>query len=196
MALERSWYGVSALFTADGTTQGIITVADVAGFYVGQTVLLTSNAQPNLTLKIRRINGTTQLIVGLAVGTGTPTDVSAYHVADGAKIAASEQLKPRIKKEDQDQASYESEPIDARRVIPVDEYGQFISESNPLPVTPGGGLSPSKIGQVVTAYDTNSNPILYSFYSKTVLQGSISVTYDSNGNAVDYQGYDANGNPL
>lgn len=152
MALERSWYAVSAAFTANGTSTGVITVADVAGFYVGQAVQITSDAQPTLHAKIRRVNGTTQLIVASSVANGLATDVSAFLVADAAEITAFEQLKPKIPKVDQDQASYESEPINARRVVPVDVYGNITgTRDNPLVVD--GNVTVASVGLFTLPYD-------------------------------------------
>jgi hypothetical protein len=199
MAQERTWDAVSALFSANGTVQGLVTVADTTGFYVGMIVLLTSNTQSPLSLKIKRVNGPNEIFVG-PTGQGTDmnsrTNVSAFLVSDGAGIHAAEQLKPRIKIEDQEQASYESEPINARRVIPVDTYGNKYGVDNPIPVSSSNGFSPVLFGDVKTTFDANSNPIRYSFYKATVLQGYIVVAYDSNSNAIDYQSYDKNGNPL
>jgi hypothetical protein len=60
----------------------------------------------------------------------------------------------------------------------------------------GSGIVPSGYGDVKVIYDINENPIRYNFYAKTVLLGYLIIKYDINGNAVDYQGYDAGGTPL
>ena len=62
----------------------------------------------------------------------------------------------------------------------------------------GGGvtIAPYNYGDVKIAYDYNQNPIRYSFYLAGALVGFIIVVYDTNGNAIDYQGYDKNGLPL
>jgi len=133
MAQERTWNAVTALFAVNGTSTGVITVADVAGFFVGQAIQITSSTQPTLHLKVRRVNGSTEIIVATSVANGLAADVSAFLIADNAAIAAFEQLKPKISPLDQEQSTFAAEPILARRVIPVDQYGRPMGgEDNPI----------------------------------------------------------------
>lgn len=134
MASERNWFAVSQLFTANGTNQGKITVTDVAGFYVKSQVRISSNAQTQQLLEIKRIEGTTDIYVG-AIGQDINhrADVSAFLVADNAGITLFEQRMPTIKQEDIWQAIYAREPIVALRQLLVDKYGRPYDSSNPLP---------------------------------------------------------------
>lgn len=128
MAYERVWPAVSQNFTANGTQDGIVTVADTAGFYVKQAINLTSTAFVDpLPLEVKRIDGTTIIHVG-PIGTSmlsSATNISTYLVADSAKITANEQLIRFIKPDEIRNFIYEREPIKADRVIFVDKYGRY-----------------------------------------------------------------------
>src|ERR1039458_3600088 len=134
MSLERKWFQVSQAFTADGSITGLVTVADVTGFYVQQIVNISSSSQPIVRLQIKRIEGTGSIYVGPQGSIDERISVALYLVADSAIIYAAEQTKPRIKKEDQDQASWEHEPLNARRVLPIDDQGNAYGIDNPIPV--------------------------------------------------------------
>lgn len=199
MAVERNWLAVPAtLLTANGTSFGVVTVSDTAGFKVKGSAFLAATGLPDFQVQIQRVISSTQMIVG-KIGTAPAinhfVDVSAYTTALNATIAFPEQPKNKIKADDIDQAVYEADPVVAKRVISVDEYGKFFNSGNPMPVQPPG-LAPSRFGDVTVGYDSNGNATLYTFYSKAVLQGTIAIQYDSNGNQINYQAYDANGNPL
>lgn len=127
MAIEKSFDAVSQPFVANGTVQGVITVADASGFYAKQKVTLTSNTQSALQLEVRRVTPTT-----IQVGhPGTPfngpyADVSAYTVADSAIVAAPEQVKPVLKPDEIIQAVYARDPAVALRTLQVNKFGQAI----------------------------------------------------------------------
>jgi hypothetical protein len=166
MAQERKWTHVAQSLTANGNQRGIITVADVAGFYVKQAVVLSSATMSPTSFEIKRIDGTTDIHVGPKGSIDARADVSGFLVIDGAVITAFEQAKVSIKKEDQDAATYETSPILARRVIPVDQYGKFYSNSNPLPTTGGGGsssggLAPANFDDVKIIRNSSGDPIQY-----------------------------------
>lgn len=147
MASERNWLYVSQNFTANGTANGLITVANVAGFYVKAKVRVVSNTQPSLLLEVKRVNGTTQLEVGpVSSNIQDRADVSAYLVADGASITLYEQVIPKISHDDLSNYVYAREPIVAWRSVLVDEYGRFWGPTNPLPVQLQSG--PIEIGTV------------------------------------------------
>ena len=65
------------------------------------------------------------------------SDVSGYLVSNGAFLFSNEQQKTNVPKDDQYQASWEHEPINARRVVGVDERGEIQGEDNPVPVKEG-----------------------------------------------------------
>lgn len=139
MAFERFWASVSPrALTADGSSVGYFTVADISGFYVKQRVFLQSSSQAAAQFQIKRIDVDTNRIW---LGPGNPneamtvySDLSAFLLADGAFAYAEHQDKSKVPIIDQEQATYETEPIVAKRVILVDEEGKKYNENNPLPV--------------------------------------------------------------
>lgn len=127
MAFERQWSAAAQSFIQDGQSNGLIQVSDVKGFYVKQKVILSSTTQQDRNLEIKRIVGRTDIYVGPTVESGNKmhvyADVSDFLLADGATIKANEQAKTLVKPMDQEYATYEQEPVNAKRVIPVDPYG-------------------------------------------------------------------------
>lgn len=147
MANERRWYAVQQAFTANGTLQGKITVADTAGFYVKSKVRIISNTQSAILLEVKRIDNTTDIYVG------DPTkdindryDLSAFLLVDAPTVTLYEQLMPTIKSEDFWQAVYVREPVVAMRSIFVDKYGRFYDNDNPLPVNASVSIGDVNIG--------------------------------------------------
>ena len=134
---EKRLYAVpSQLLISDGTSVGQLTVANSSLYVVGHIIVLSSSTQPPLRLKIKRIINSTTMFVGEEK---TPiqqkTDISAYLVADGAAISAEEQNRPSIPEQEIERATYEEEPVIARRTILVDEFGNRYNNTNPLPTT-------------------------------------------------------------
>lgn len=129
MALERSWTAVLQSFTANGTEDGLITVANASGFYVKQYVQITSNTQPTLVLEVKRVDNVNSIWVGPIPSAtnksnlAARTDVSAYLVSDSAAIFAPEQTIGPIRPDDIENYTYEREPTKARRVELVDQVG-------------------------------------------------------------------------
>lgn len=142
MANERTWDEVPAvLLTVDGTTQGVIQVTDTAGFFFGMQALLKNNST-QLTVFIKRVvDKNTLWVGGNKSGLDHNLDVSAFTVASVSNISAAEQPKSTVPMEARLLATYETDPIDAWRVRPVDPYGNGYSDSNPLPVAFDGTVS-------------------------------------------------------
>lgn len=149
MALERKWTVVlPRAFAADGNAFGLITLATTAGFKVKQSAYLLSTSQPRLPVQVKRVISPTQLVVGAIdnkISSWLPLNITAYTVADGASIGAEEQDKNKIGADDIESAVYEADPTVAKRVVFVDQFGNFYDENNPLPATFEGTIS---IGQV------------------------------------------------
>lgn len=137
MAYERHWEEVAPrLLTSNGNSAGYFSVADLTGFYVKQSIVFKSNTQVEKELQIKRIDVNAGLIY---VGTRDTNinkfeDISAFTLADSAFVFAAKQEKSSVTPLDQEKATYETEPIVAKRVILVDDKGRKISEANPLPV--------------------------------------------------------------
>jgi len=123
--------------TVDGTTGGVVVIAESAFFRVGQDVILKSGnpAVSDLHLRIKRVINNSAIYLGdREKGIGHRVDVSAFTVADGATIESIEQKRPPVPEQEVERLTYEEEPVIARRVILVDKYGQKYETDNPLPV--------------------------------------------------------------
>ena len=154
MATERNFNAVPpVLLTANGSTEGVVQVSDTAGFYFGMQALLKNNSQ-SLTVYIKRVVSSTVLWVGPNKGgLDHNVDVSAYTTATNSTISAAEQAKATVPMEGRLLATYETDPVNAWRTIPVDSYGNHYDADNPVPVSFEGSIS---IG-AVEVKGTNGN---------------------------------------
>lgn len=165
MAIEQKWPAVAPQpFTADGGAQGQIAAADVRGVKVKQFIVIKATGQPDLRVQVKRVvKKTGKITVGPPsdqqtqgkAGLRTTTDLTAYTLLAGAFFYAEEQDKVRVKKDDQDAATYEQEPTVARRVVQVDQFGDFYDDDNRVPVKFDGGIT---VGNV-TIQDDDSDEL-------------------------------------
>jgi len=123
MAYERLWAAVVRPFSSDGTARGTLQVSNYTGFFVKQSVSLTSNTKPSLTLQIQRIDPDGTIYVGNKGDINSRVDVSAYLVADAAQIMAPEQSYSPVKPDEIINAVYERDPVKAIRTENVDPQG-------------------------------------------------------------------------
>jgi len=151
MAIEKHWERQGpAVFTADGTEAGLLTIESTCSFKVKQRVKIIALGEPDLSLQIKRIPTPTTIIVGPFI-TGKPgssnnnlkarEDISAYTVAKVATISAVEQPKVPIPEKDIIQAVYEFEPTVAIRNFPVDCHGNGYTTENRFPVAVDGDIN-------------------------------------------------------
>lgn len=128
-------------FTADGTADGIVTIADTRLFKVKQKVFVRSNTVPSIDgLEVKRIISQTQMIVGPEKQPiHAYSDLSNLLVADSAVIGSNEQVRPSIPVEEFSRAVYEEEPAVAIRSMLVDKNGNDYRTDNPLPVQLSSG---------------------------------------------------------
>lgn len=193
MALERKWLAVAPqAFTLDGTSLGVVTIADTAGFYTKQSVAVSSDDQQTRQLQVQEVLSSTQLVlgsIGPKVGTTNFVDMSGYLVSDNSEILAPSQNKNNIPDKDHYAAVYEADPIVADRVIFVDKYGRFYDQNNPLPIgsAGGGGLAPTDFDDVKISRDADDDPILYTFYLASAIVGQIAVFYNANKSSIEYR---------
>lgn len=146
MAFEKRWESVPPTnFTSNGTAQGIVTIAATFGFKVKQKVFVASSTQTTLFLEVKRVLSLTQLIVGPEGKITDTADISLYTSADTANLYALEQPRPSIPQTEYERAVFEEEPTVAKRVVFVDQLGDFYDDANPLPIAFSG---PINIGQV------------------------------------------------
>lgn len=156
--MERKWLAVTPqVFTNNGTTQGLVKVADTRLFHVKQKVVVFSDEVSPIALEIKRINNLTDMELGL-VGQDIDhrSNLSALLTTDNASISAPLQSRPTISYEDLRRAVYEEEPVVALRTMQVDRLGNHYTDNNPLPVTlPPGSIDFSTIdfGDVTVELD-------------------------------------------
>jgi len=202
MAVEKKWLAVTATpLTADGTSLGIVTVANTEGFKVKGTAFLAANTLPVIQVQIQRVISPTQMIVGPIGSTPSPSNfinVSAYTVALNATIGFPEQDKNNIPDKDHYIAVYEGDPTVADRVIPVDQYGQKYTKANTFPVniipdtqisfTLGALAMPTIVSEIINGlnYDqvisnTTNNQETLTFYADNNPVTTITLTKLSNG---------------
>lgn len=192
MALEKKLLPIAPVrFTSNGTTFGVVTISDTINFKDKQTVILQSNTVPQTNFQIKRVISSTQLIVGPNDNNLNPTnfsDISMFLVADNARISASLQDKTvLVPDKDHYLAIYESSPVNADRVIPVDGYGNIISVDNPLPVIFDGTISIGKVEVIGTNGNTiepNANGSINVNVVSTPIAGNNVVNYYAEANAV------------
>jgi hypothetical protein len=147
MAFEQKLAAVSPqAFTANGTSLGVVTIADTTGFYIKQKVNLQTNSTPEALFQVKNILSNTQLILGpnnnsLKASPTNHSDLTAYTVSSGAVISAPEQNNFPIPGDDHYNTVFMPAPVMADRVIPVDGHGNIYSDSNPLPVAFDGTVS-------------------------------------------------------
>lgn len=135
---EKRIYRVDPVaLTSDGTIDGKLSIADSSIFMVGQIVMLDSDTQQPLEVKINRIlpDMTTIYVGPPAQHISKRADISAFLIADNATIFANEQPRPSIPEQEIERNTYEEEPTIARRTILVDKWGCRVDDSNPLPIS-------------------------------------------------------------
>jgi len=156
MAFEKAWSTVSPIpLTADGTSLGVITVADTDGFKVKGIAQLKNNTGLNMIVQVNQVLSKTTIIVGKpgsspsategGIQSGSIVDVSAFTTALLSTIGFGMQPKNKIKPDDIEQATYEADPTVAVRTIGVDPYGDFYTADNPLPVAIDGTISIAQV---------------------------------------------------
>lgn len=163
MAVEKKWLAIPpTAFTADGTTAGVVTVANAHLFHVKQKVKLYSNTIPDGTAREFIVNRVTKLgtieVGNIGKNINDRADVSAFTLSDSAQIYADFQDRPTISHDDFDRAVYEEEPAVALRTIGVDAFGEPYSDSNPMPIAFDGTIAIGRVYADITAKDDDPNP--------------------------------------
>jgi len=132
---EKKWLAIAARsFLSNGTTDGVVTISNTRDFRVKQKVIIRANILPPLNLEVKRVLSSTQLVVGPEGNIEAVADLSAYTTLLVSNIIALEQSRRNIEQKEHERAVYAEEPIIAKRVIPVDELGDYYNTDNPFPV--------------------------------------------------------------
>jgi len=137
MSLERKYPAIaSQSFTANGTIQGVIEIADACIFRVHQEVIVEATAQDSVTLIVYEVTNATTLIVGTKVAyhKKSPFDLTAYTTAASASIKANKQTITPIDPKEIEHQTFERSPVSGRRNVLVDKCGNIIDTDNPLAV--------------------------------------------------------------
>lgn len=134
MAFEKRWSAVPArVFTANGTSEGLVTISTTCDYFVGQKIQITATGLPALQVVVKRVTSDTELFVGPSRSSSqgkrnidARTDLTAYTVAANAQISAAEQPRVSIDPKEQWRAVYAEEPTVAIRNLLVDKVGRQI----------------------------------------------------------------------
>lgn len=169
--LEKRFYAVPLqLFTANGTNEGVVTIANNAAalFKVGMKVYINATGLPTLQLQVKEIDSETNIQVGpipqklntpgANTGITARSNISAYTVALGANISADEQKRPAIDYAEIMRAVYDEEPTVALRTVLVDELGDRFNADNPLPVAFDGTVQIGNVSIVEGGNTMTVNP--------------------------------------
>lgn len=196
--MEKRWPEVPPqAFTADGTDNGLVTLADTTMFKVKEKVYIAGSALPTIHLEVKDVISLTMLVVGPQRGSILmTTDVSAYTVAAGSNIYTTEpQQRPAINSDEYMRAVYDEEPTVALRSVLVDELGDRISSNNPLPVAIDGTITIGDVSIVEGGNTMGVNPdgsinvdITKGIGLFTLPYDSIEATYPST-TVENYQSY-------
>jgi hypothetical protein len=204
MAFENKLAAVSPqAFTADGTSLGIVTIADTTGFYIKQKVNLQSDSLQQTLLQVKNVLSSTQLIIGpnnnsLTASPKNYTDLSAFTVADNATISAPEQNNFPIPADDHYNSVYLPAPVAADRIVNVDPHGNFYNYANTYPIniipqsqipfSLGALMFPALISNLLTGLtydevqsDTVGNEEILTFYSGGSQLLEVTLTKTSDG---------------
>ncbi len=176
MAMEKRLKAVPPqAFTALGTQPGEIIINDTRFFKVKQKVVISATALPNLTLEVKRISddGETMYVGPEKGNIDARSDLTGYSILTSANIWANEQPRPSVPEQEIERLTYEEEPIVARRVIPVDRYGNTIDQHE-------DGIVPQEFDDVQLTRDLDGDIIEAEFYYEGSLIRDLELTYDLN----------------
>lgn len=181
MFIEKKRKGVPArLFSANGTADGIVTVANISDFFTKQIIQINATGLPSLNLEIKRFLTPTTFRVGPAGHIQAKQDLSAYTVALGANISAEEQNRPGITDKEILRAVYAEEPIVAIRTANVDANGDYYNSNNPVPVTvvSGGSGGSSNFTKILITRDIDKDITQAKFLLGSTEVRNYDLTYD------------------
>tara|TARA_R110000868_G_C10973188_1_gene771590 strand:+ start:107967 stop:108647 length:681 start_codon:yes stop_codon:yes gene_type:complete len=158
MAREKKWEQFGPVsFTADGSSEGLITIKCTIGLHTKQVIQLKSDTEQKVNLEVKKVLSLTKFLVGPKGGRmDCYEDVSMFLVSENAVIKAEQAERPKIQPHEIERATFEEEPAVARRSLLVDFLGKPISEKNPLPMASEGmTLDQSIKSGILCAADVN-----------------------------------------
>lgn len=132
MALEKKWRQILPVnIVSNGPKLGSLVVENSSEFKVGMDVILKASTRPDILLEIKSINNNVIFFGKPGVQNQALSDVSLY---SAGTVESPEQDKKPVPEKDQSLDRYERGPINADRVVLVDDRGNFYSVTNPLEV--------------------------------------------------------------
>lgn len=195
MAREKRWeqYGPIAL-TADGTSDGKITVSSTVGLHTKQSIILISDSTQSVNLlEVKKVLSETEFYVGKkSADINKFEDVSTFTVADNSTISAYEQDRPNIPPHIFERAEFEEEPVVARRVYQVDHLGRDLGSRYQIPlnvstnyekilrtIDKSNWLDTANFEKVETTVSDDRSTVNIKYYEDTFLIGEANIVYTS-----------------
>ena len=132
MTTQRKWPKISKAFTANGSTTGLVSIGNVAGFYLFQKVSVKSDLVAVLNdLQVIEILSDTTIRIGQfsKEHKRIVIDLSVYLTADNAIVFAPERKMTIVDYKTIIQEIFERFPVDAVRMIPVDAKGNLSKDT-------------------------------------------------------------------
>lgn len=182
MAIEKAWTKIGPkVLLVDGGVEGLINIDSTIGFHVKQQVILLNDPSDAIILEIKAVLSKTQMMVGLrTTPLGHPFNISAYLA--GAQIYAEKQPRPKIPELEHERAVFAEEPIVAKRVINVDQLGDYYTYDNPFPVDPLNPQIPLVKNIIINSSNTIEEFILPANVKKLMVKlkrGSLSLAFQA-----------------
>lgn len=179
MASERYLAAASSSLTSNGLADGTLKVNLSDGFKVKARAILSSDTQPKLEVEIKAVIDRLTILVGPpSSDIQERLNVSAYLVADNAKLDQPQQRKMSISPADVDRATYEEEPVVARRMIQVTREGNAFNAK-------GAGLVPPEYDRVFLTRDIGGRITQTDFYLNDELIKTLEFSYDLDSNLIE-----------
>ena len=165
MAIERLWVSVpTQVLTSDGGRYGEVSIPTTVGIKVKHKVRLGSNTQPEITLEVKRVINSTDILLGpIGPEMRKYSDLRLYLTSANSYLIIDEQERNKIVPDAFWRAVYEEEPTVALRTFLVDYLGNRYSDSNPIPVAGSLSISTSEtlvpkiLNYTITDANTNVN---------------------------------------
>ena len=188
LAIERKLEAIAPVsFTIDGGSNGLVTISSTENFKVKASVVISATSLPTLTLEVKRVLSATTMLVGPAGNINARSDLSIYTIASNPTVFQPEQDRPGIPFEQHERATYEEEPIMAKRVVIVDKLGNKITTNDDGSIS---GLDVNVINKLlnvphddieIMARNENGDPLTIAVRNLGVQLFSLSLTYDYSG---------------
>jgi len=132
--LERKLTAIlPQLLTADGTSNGVVKVANSCLFRHRQDIIINAASIDPIEGEIKEVFDEVTVLVGpRSFSLKDRIDLSAYTTALGATIEAPRQAIKAIGEQEINLSIFERAPVSATRIIPVNKGGNLNDTDNPI----------------------------------------------------------------